>query len=123
MPPKFNLNSKVRSPIHILLFCKTSTNIVAKTIQAPLAAFCMASILFVYARTSIQAAKRNAQQHREADGGQINWHNENLRRHGKLEKPVEGGVVRQLAGREEVREVPALGETVEERRVRERRGR
>ena len=83
----------------------------------------MASILFVYARTSIQAAKRNAQQHREADGGQINWHNESLRRHGQLEKPVEGGVVRQLAGREEVKAVPSLGETEEERRVKERRGR
>lgn len=58
----------------------------------------MASILFVYARTSIQAAKRNAKQHREADGGQINWHNESLRRHGRLEKPVEGGIVGELAG-------------------------
>ncbi|KAH8786088.1 hypothetical protein BGZ57DRAFT_756946, partial [Hyaloscypha finlandica] len=41
-------------------------------ITAPLAAFTMATLLFVYSRTSIQAAKRNAQKHREADGGQIN---------------------------------------------------
>lgn len=46
----------------------------------------MACILFVYARTSIHAAKLNAQRHREADGGQINWRNESMRRHGQLEK-------------------------------------
>ncbi|TVY51320.1 hypothetical protein LCER1_G006239, partial [Lachnellula cervina] len=49
----------------------------------------MATILFVYARLSIQAAKRNAHLHREADGGQISWHNESLRRHGKLDAPEE----------------------------------
>lgn len=46
----------------------------------------MAGILFVYARTSIRAAKLNAQRHREADGGQISWHKESLRRHGQLER-------------------------------------
>jgi hypothetical protein len=51
----------------------------------------MAGLLFVYTRTSIKAAKRNAQLHREADGGQINWQNENLRRHGMIEKPAENG--------------------------------
>lgn len=55
--------------------------------MAPLAAFTMAGLLFVYSRSSIQAAKRNAQRHREADGGQINWNNENLRRHGQLPPP------------------------------------
>lgn len=55
--------------------------------MAPLAAFTMAGLLFVYSRSSIQAAKRNAQRHREADGGQINWYNENLRRHGQLAPP------------------------------------
>lgn len=54
--------------------------------MAPLAAFTMAGILFVYARTSIRAAKLNAQKHREADGGQISWHKESLRRHGQLER-------------------------------------
>lgn len=54
--------------------------------MAPLAALTMAGLLFVYARTSIRAAKLNAQKHREADGGQISWHKESLRRHGQLEK-------------------------------------
>jgi hypothetical protein len=54
--------------------------------MAPLAALTMAGLLFVYARTSIRAAKLNAQKHREADGGQISWHNESRRRHGQMEK-------------------------------------
>jgi len=57
-----------------------------QTIMAPLAAITMAGLLFVYARTSIRAAKLNAQKHREADGGQISWHKESLRRHGQLER-------------------------------------
>ncbi|KAI8933973.1 hypothetical protein NX059_008747 [Plenodomus lindquistii] len=57
-----------------------------RTVMAPLAALTMAGLLFVYARTSIRAAKLNAQKHREADGGQISWHKESLRRHGQLEK-------------------------------------
>lgn len=92
----------------------------------------MASILFVYARTSIQAAKRNAQQHREADGGQINWHNESLRRHGKLETPEKQGTVAQLLktvgergdgkdGKVVEGKTARTGETEAERRVRERR--
>lgn len=100
---------------------------------APLAAFTMATLLFVYSRTSIQAAKRNAQKHREADGGQINWHNENLRRHGKLESPVEEGTVGQLVGTlQEARdrrgrmvegEKGKVVETEAERMIRERAGR
>ncbi|PSN63965.1 hypothetical protein BS50DRAFT_93763 [Corynespora cassiicola Philippines] len=57
-----------------------------RTVMAPLAALTMAGLLFVYARTSIRAAKLNAQKHREADGGQISWHKESMRRHGQLEK-------------------------------------
>ncbi|KZM25039.1 uncharacterized protein EKO05_0007564 [Ascochyta rabiei] len=57
-----------------------------RTIMAPLAALTMAGLLFVYTRTSIRAAKLNAQKHREADGGQISWHKESLRRHGQLER-------------------------------------
>ncbi|KAH7345947.1 hypothetical protein BKA66DRAFT_478520 [Pyrenochaeta sp. MPI-SDFR-AT-0127] len=57
-----------------------------RTIMAPLAALTMAGLLFVYARTSIRAAKLNAKKHREADGGQISWHKESMRRHGQLEK-------------------------------------
>ncbi|CAO2658843.1 Nn.00g065660.m01.CDS01 [Neocucurbitaria sp. VM-36] len=57
-----------------------------RTVMAPLAALTMAGLLFVYARTSIRAAKLNAQKHREADGGQISWHKESMRRHGHLDK-------------------------------------
>ncbi|KAF8862401.1 hypothetical protein BDZ45DRAFT_585597 [Acephala macrosclerotiorum] len=112
MPPKFNLN--------------------ARTVMAPIAAFTMATLLFVYSRTSIQAAKRNAQRHREADGGQINWHNESLRRHGVLESPVKEGTVGELvttlqAGREERRkgkeeEQKVYERTEAEKLLRERTG-
>lgn len=95
----------------------------------------MASILFVYARTSIQAAKRNAQKHREADGGQINWHNETLRRHGQLDAPEKQNTVSQLLlggrdtatakGKDGVEGIKssavAGGETEAERRIRERK--
>ena len=54
--------------------------------MAPLAAVTMAGLLFIYARTSIRAAKLNAQKHREADGGQISWHKESMRRHGQMER-------------------------------------
>jgi hypothetical protein len=57
-----------------------------RTVMAPLAALTMAGLLFVYARTSIRAAKLNAQKHREADGGQISWHKESMRRHGMAER-------------------------------------
>ena len=63
-----------------------------RTLVAPLAAITMAGLLFVYARTSIRAAKLNAQRHREADGGQISWHNQNLRRHGQLKRPEQGTI-------------------------------
>lgn len=103
--------------------------ITRQTITAPLAAFTMAGILFVYSRTSIQAAKRNAQKHREADGGQINWHNETLRRHGKLEPPEDQSTVKQLVGLAKDKVAKGLGsgaegvktgETEEERVIRER---
>ena len=47
----------------------------------------MAGLFYLYSVTSIQAAKRNAKMHREADGGQISWQNENMRRHGVLKAP------------------------------------
>lgn len=59
----------------------------SRTIVAPIAAFTMAGLLYVYSRTSIKAAKRNAERHRVADGGQISWQNESLRRHGVLKRP------------------------------------
>ncbi|CAK3868024.1 hypothetical protein CBER1_03130 [Lecanosticta acicola] len=56
----------------------------SRTIVAPAAAFTMALILFVYTRTSIRAAKANAQRHRDADtGGEgLSLLNEHRRRHG-----------------------------------------
>ena len=92
----------------------------------------MAALFYVYSRSSIKAAKRNAQMHREADGGQINWQNENLRRHGMLEKPGgQKGVVGELvalgtdkgverAGAEG-KNVLAVGKTKPEEEIRARR--
>ena len=87
----------------------------SRTIVAPILAVTMTALLYVYARTSIQAAKRNAQRHREADGGQINWANENRRQHGLLDRPggkekgTVGGIAdelgRQMKG-EKIREPP-----------------
>ena len=53
----------------------------------------MACILFVYARTSIRAAKANAQRHRDADtGGEgLSLVNENRRRRGVDKKLDQGG--------------------------------
>ena len=56
----------------------------------------MAGLLFVYSRSSIYAAKRNAERHRAADGGQISWYNENQRRHGALKRPEETESITQL---------------------------
>jgi hypothetical protein len=123
MPPKFNVNSRVGFETSCRVFLFGELLIPEQTIVAPLAAFTMAGLLFVYTRTSIQAAKRNAQKHREADGGQINWNNENLRRHGKLEPPVEQGPIKQLVGLAKEK-VGGEGhtETEQERAIKERVG-
>ena len=42
--------------------------------MGPIVAFTMAGLLFIYSRSSIRAAKRNAERHRVADGGQISWY-------------------------------------------------
>lgn len=49
----------------------------------------MAVVLYAYSVSSIQAAKRNAKLHREADGGQVDMRKESLRRHGLMD-PVDG---------------------------------
>lgn len=70
----------------------------SRTIAAPAAAFTMACLLFVYTRTSIRAAKANAQRHREADGGEgLNLLNESRRRHGMAERLDETNTVKGLA--------------------------
>lgn len=71
-------------------------NINSRTVIGPIAAFTMAGLLFIYSRTSIKAAKRNAERHRSADGGQISWRNENLRRHGMLKRPEDDASLGQL---------------------------
>lgn len=70
-----------------------------RTLLMPIVAFTMAGLLFVYTRSSIYAAKRNAERHREADGGQISWRNESQRRHGVLEKPQEQDSIKELLGK------------------------
>lgn len=72
----------------------------SRQVVAPLAAFSMACVLFVYARTSIRVAKANAQRHRDADsGGQgLDLLSESRRRHGRAERVEDGGgTVTQLA--------------------------
>ncbi|KAF2155574.1 hypothetical protein K461DRAFT_77124 [Myriangium duriaei CBS 260.36] len=70
----------------------------SRHIVAPAAAFTMACLLFVYTRTSIRAAKTNAQRHRDADSGGegLNLLAESRRRHGLSDKVEHGGTVRQL---------------------------
>lgn len=63
------------------------TRITARTLTSVIGAATMTGLLFVYSRSSIQAAKRDAARHRAADGGQISWRNESLRRHGVLDRP------------------------------------
>jgi len=71
----------------------------SRQLVAPAAAFTMACLLFVYTRTSIRAAKANAQRHRDADSGGegLNLLNESRRRHGMAERLEQGGSVSQLA--------------------------
>lgn len=61
--------------------------ITSRTLTSVIGAVTMTCLLFVYSRSSIQAAKRDAARHRSADGGQISWRNESLRRHGALDRP------------------------------------
>lgn len=70
----------------------------SRQIIAPAAAFTMACLLFVYARTSIRAAKNNAQRHRETDSGGegLSLLAESRRRHGLADKIESGGTVSQL---------------------------
>jgi hypothetical protein len=75
----------------------------------------MACLLFFYSRTSIQAARLNAQKHREADGGQISWRNESLRRHGHAEKV--GGVSDGKLIREAFREKPVTSKDLAREKV------
>lgn len=91
---------------------KTATEMArftSRTLTAPIVAATMAVMLYVYSRTSIKAAKRNAERHRQADGGQISWQNENQRRHGKLERPVDPDTLTRLILGTEEKIEKALG--------------
>ena len=59
----------------------------------------MACLLFVYTRTSIRAAKANAQRHRDADSGGegLDLLAESRRRHGRGEKLDQGSTISELA--------------------------
>lgn len=85
VPAKLSASPSSRPP-----FSRGRIN--ARTIVAPAAAFTMAILLFVYASTSIRAAKANAQRHRNADtgGGGIDLLKEHRRRHG-LGRRIDGG--------------------------------
>ena len=104
-----------------------SFHINSKTIVTPIAAFTMACLLYVYARSSIRAAKRNAERVRSADGGQISWRNESLRRHGALERPEEQETFRELVTGAKNKDANVVGQavkrTIEEERSRARKAR
>lgn len=59
----------------------------------------MACLVFVFAGTTIRAAKANAQRHSDADsGGQgLNLAEENKRRHGQAQRLDKGGTFTELA--------------------------
>lgn len=85
---------------------RSNPRVNSRTLLAPAAAFTMACLLFIYTRTSIRAAKANAQRHRDADsGGQgLDLYNESRRRHGLGERVETKGTVSELAtaGREQL---------------------
>ncbi|KAL9134178.1 MAG: hypothetical protein Q9175_004645 [Cornicularia normoerica] len=97
-----------------------------RTLLAPIVAFTMAGLLFVYTRSSIHAAKRNAERHRAADGGQISWYNESQRRHGALEKPEELDLTKQLVADRQDKTgkvvVKGIRQSLEEEVLRARKG-
>lgn len=82
-------------PIQVWIQLLTYATYSSQTVTAPLAALTMAALLYVYTRTSIRAAKLNAQKHREADGGQLSWYNEGRRRHGSIEQVEEKGTFKE----------------------------
>src|ERR1700761_2359397 len=89
----------------------------SRTIVAPVAAFTMACLLFVYARTSIRAAKANAKRHSDADSGGegLSLLRESRRRHGGEKKLDRGGnTIAELASEAKVQ---VFGEKKREKSV------
>ena len=80
-----------------LLYIQRAPQLTAsQIIIGPIGIVTIASLFFVYSRTSIRAAKDNAKRHRDADGGSISWRNEALRRHGALAKPESKSLLQEL---------------------------
>ncbi|CCU78413.1 CSEP0026 putative effector protein [Blumeria hordei DH14] len=86
-----------------------------ETITAPLAAFCMATILFAYTRTSIDTAKRDAQRHRIRDQKLQKEHYGNRFDQDKIEYMAEARTVAQPQGTQEPAVQTSCG--VEERKT------
>lgn len=59
----------------------------ARGLTTAVGAVTVIALFLVYSRHATQAAKRDAARHRAADGGQISWRNESLRRHGVMDRP------------------------------------
>ncbi|KAF8418565.1 hypothetical protein EV426DRAFT_707693 [Tirmania nivea] len=109
----------------------SSRKLTGRNLTMPFAAITMATLLFIYTRSSIHAAKANAALHREADGGQISWKKQSLRQHGILEAPTKknpdpvGSALDRLAGsvpQEKGKVAPAelVGRDATEEKIRER---
>jgi hypothetical protein len=75
--------------------------------MAPMVAFTMAALLFVYTRTSIRAAKISAQRHREAGGSHIDWGREDRNRRGQLDEVDQKTVLKEAILGTEKPEQPA----------------
>lgn len=75
-----------------------NSNITLRHVAAPIVGLTMMGLFYLYARSSVHAAKRNAELHRAADGGQISWQNESARRHGTLNRPKEQWTWKGLVG-------------------------
>ncbi|KAL8674274.1 MAG: hypothetical protein Q9168_001341 [Polycauliona sp. 1 TL-2023] len=58
----------------------------AKNLTTAIVAFTTTGLLFMYSRSSIKSAKRDAARQRAADGGHFDWRNESLRKHGALDR-------------------------------------
>ncbi|RPB28598.1 hypothetical protein L211DRAFT_397244 [Terfezia boudieri ATCC MYA-4762] len=109
----------------------STRKLTGKNLTMPFAAITMATLLFIYSRSSIHAAKANAALHREADGGQISWQKQSLRQHGLLETPTkknsdpQGSALDRVAGsvpqeKGGIAPVGMVGRDVTEEKIRER---
>lgn len=93
----YNINRRVSSSQQPHNRCRTRLTIYPlQTVLAPVFTVIFASLIYVYTRTTVAAAKENARRSREADGGSISWRREGMRRHGTLERPAHHTLLDQL---------------------------